>query len=560
MQRLKKTIYFLLHQWKWSFAITTLGILFWLLLWPSMLVQKSDGMFAGHPFVWADWSWHLAQTTWIAEHPIKEWRSCFPIYACETLNYPFLANAISGVLVKLGTSLTSAMTTSSFFESAISIIFLAILFAHITKKDHVTALSILLFVCSGGLGIWQTIIQKGLQGATQPIESTLFTQIPESGIEFTNIIVGMLVPQRAFLLGLVFALPALFILWKIASQKSFSALYFPIFYLCMAILPIAHTHSFVIVGWTTIWIAIGHFLSQATWDMRARSARTWLLLGIPTLIISAFMYVFFLRPSHPTEPFTSIHIGWLAKEGLLNIVLFWFKNWGVFLVLSAVGTLMLEKKNTTLRHWTWAWWSLFILANLIQFQPQLWDNSKFFAWVYLGLSPIAGQAIFKLRKIKHIGKILAVLALLLSCGSGFADLTSFFKKSSTPVQMFSPAQLELAENVQRMTSKNAIFLTSEYPSNPISSLSGRAIILGYSGWIYSYGMPYAERQRDVLAMFQGDENTTSLLQKYKIDFVLIGENEYSLEPNSRYFSERYPILFSNSAGQIFDVRSFNRKN
>nr|MDP9211871.1 hypothetical protein [bacterium] len=89
-----------------------------------------------------------------------------------------------------------------------------------------------------------------------------------------------------------------------------------------------------------------------------------------------------------------------------------------------------------------------------------------------------------------------------------------------------------------------VWLTGQQVNNPVASLAGRRLVLGYTGWLWSYGLDFAQRESDVRRMYEGVPETPELLRQYRIDFVMIGPSERADEGyavNEAFFRERYPV-------------------
>src|SRR3989344_5604138 len=86
------------------FLILTLGSYFSIVFW-KILNFKPDGLYAGHVNVWSDWSLHIAIANIFAFKSPQYWFSYHPLYAGGKFTYPFLADFISGMLMRLGISL-----------------------------------------------------------------------------------------------------------------------------------------------------------------------------------------------------------------------------------------------------------------------------------------------------------------------------------------------------------------------------------------------------------------------------------------------------------------------
>ena len=95
----------------------------------------------------------------------------------------------------------------------------------------------------------------------------------------------------------------------------------------------------------------------------------------------------------------------------------WWLLWGMALPAAIAGA-FLERRGPFL----WGGGLLFILANLILFQPISWDNSKIFLWAYFGLSGCMAQS---LRRLWARGPLVRPFALVLSFWLTVTGLANF---------------------------------------------------------------------------------------------------------------------------------------
>ena len=74
-----------------------------------------------------------------------------------------------------------------------------------------------------------------------------------------------------------------------------------------------------------------------------------------------------------------------------------------------------------------------------------------------------------------------------------------------------------------------MFLTFGRPNDPVLAVAGRIGVMGYGGWLWSYGISFESRYEDVQTMYNGcaaDAATCpvfSLLRKYGISYVEIDD-------------------------------------
>jgi len=79
--------------------------------------------------------------------------------------------------------------------------------------------------------------------------------------------------------------------------------------------------------------------------------------------------------------------------------------------------------------------------------------------------------------------------------------------------------------------------------------------LSFIGWAWSHGQDYGERERDLHSIYALTPDTPDLLQKYRIDYVVIGPNERSeMHANEDGFRARYPVIAQSPTYEVFDVR------
>ncbi len=86
-------------------------------LWPRMLFERSDGLYAGWRTLWADWSVHFAYANVFAYRRIEDWFSTNPVFAGAGFHYPFLADGLSGLLMRAGMDLIPAFVIPSLIAS-----------------------------------------------------------------------------------------------------------------------------------------------------------------------------------------------------------------------------------------------------------------------------------------------------------------------------------------------------------------------------------------------------------------------------------------------------------
>jgi len=502
--------------------------LYFVLLWTRQYFVTPDGISAGWIGSWADGAVHLTYASTFAYGPgIK---GDHPLFAGHPFTYPFASDLLTGYLAKLGFPITVAHILLGFILSLSLLILLYLFYLRLFHRDSIAILASNLFFFSGGLGwYWflRDLFSSGL--STLAHLPRQYTHYPEVGIEWINTISGLLIPQRALLLALPVGLFLFLLLWRIyrhPRQISFTLLLTGS--LLLGLLPIIHPHTLFVVGLVTLFLA--RFAPRSSQS----KLLLFLILASPLGLILAAR---FILPATGSG-FFSWFPGWLSTSASISWFKFWILNWGLTLPIFTIAFFHLPPP---LRRFTSPFILVFILANLIQFQPYAWDNVKIFIWVYL---VFAGAIASLLINWFTRHSFLTSLLLLVLISSGLLDSLRLLDLSQNQIPMYSSEQLEIAHFLRTNTSATARFLTSDTHNHLVPTLTGRPILMGYPGWLWTYGIDYHSREQHIATIFAGTDPALDLLHQYAIDYVVIGPSEqHKYTPNQAFFTDHFsPIL------------------
>jgi hypothetical protein len=200
---------------------------------------------------------------------------------------------------------------------------------------------------------------------------------------------------------------------------------------------------------------------------------------------------------------------------------------------------------------------IFVVVNVVAFQPWDWDNHKVLVYWFLATSIIvAGLLAWAWRRwsgvLPRVGLAAAVLTMTLS--GVFEDVGTFLGQSRYP--MLSPQDIALAEQVREATPRDALFVVGMDNHEPISMLTGRRIFVGYANWLWTEGVPYEFRAAVVSQMYKDLANAGPLFAAYKIDFIAVGPMDRRLfGADDTALRATYPIVAQTADWAVFDVRS-----
>src|SRR5439155_809598 len=185
---------------------------------------------------------------------------------------------------------------------------------------------------------------------------------------------------------------------------------------------------------------------------------------------------------------------WIAlRQGL---------GWRPFLF---AGHALVRWFPTAFPTWFAPMWLWFVVPNVIVLQPWVWDNTKFFVfWALLG-SVVAAGVLAGMLMRGPATAIVAVTVMVLLGLSGALDLARASDFSKSNVQFTDAGGLKVADWVRHNTSPTTIFAFADEPNSPIPCLAGHRELVGYPGWLWTYGLAdYVQKIDDDNKILKGD--------------------------------------------------------
>jgi hypothetical protein len=530
------------------FVLATWGLYF-CVLWPRMLFERSDGLYAGWRTVWADWAVHLSYANVFAYWPIGDWFSSNPVFATADFAYPFLADAVSGLLMRAGMELVSAFVLPSIVASLALVSLLFLFYALLLGSSRAAVLASTLFFTNGGAGFLQFAADLAREPSLRLLRlpPREYTYLPEHGIQWINVVSSEILPQRALLLGVPLALLVLISAWRWRQRgfENVSNAKLAGLGVLASLLVITHAHSYlalVLFCGMLFLFDLSHY-------------RRWLVFAAAAALSSLVLLALFYDQAS-TARFIRWQPGWLANPthgGHGPLWLFLWLNWGVFLPIAAVSIIRFRYYRDPL---VLGAVLLFIACFLFRFQPHAWDNTKLLTWAHLLLCiPVARYLQHLWSKRRAISRCLAVVLFLFTTASGFLEVWRLTRTSEIAVRMWSSQEIALAEAFRSVSAPLSLVLTSDHHHNWVTPLSGRPVLLGYRGWLASYGIDYSTVERDVRTMLQGGPRAAELLERYGVEFAAIGRSERrDFGAAEGYFRRHHQLILEEADYSVFEIR------
>ena len=508
-----------------------------------------DGAIYTGQCTYGDMCMHLGFISSLAEQ--QTFPPFYNILPSARICYPFLCDSVSASLYLLGTPLRWAYIVPMLFAFAQIYAGFWFLAREICRRAKAPILAFLFFFLNGGFGMIYFIKDYSLHDLFTGFYKTP-TNLTEKGMRWVNVIADMLLPQRATLFGWAALLAVLFLLFR-AVFRDDKAAWLPAGILG-GLLPMIHTHSFFALGLMAIcWLL--YSLIRDGWT--AKWFTRWCLFGIPAVLLAIpQLLIWTFRSVGGNESFLRLGFDWV-NGGQENWFWFWLKNVGPLFVITPIAFLFGDREKRGIFSGAIL---IFVLCELVIFQPNIYDNNKllyvsYFFCCFLSADAVAGW----LEKMRSRALRSASLALLLLLTSNAAVFTLAREMISGTreygYRLFSSDEVSAADYIMDNTEPDALFLTDDNHNNLVAVMTGRNIVCGSSSFLYYHGLDYVPEQQKAEAMLTNSDFFESNRKSSGIDYVYMGYFERSMAGNILpYLEEHYPLVFSSGQIMIFDVR------
>lgn len=526
-----------------------------------------------------------------------------PNFAGMKFSYPFVADLISAMFVRLGVPVREAMLVQN-VAWAFSLLVVLERFVHRLVKDGLAArLAPFLLFFSGGLGfIW---FFGDFFAQTKGFFQFL-SEIPKDytiGDQFRwgNSLVTLFITQRSLLLGMPITLIVLGVLWRVFSadrdggqglhhpersrnvEKTAAALLagrslsLVVSGLLAGSLVLIHLHSLAVLFVVCVVLIVLR-PARSVWSGLALFGSCVSLVAVPELVWSLS------GSATRASEFLAVHFGW-DKRGD-SFLWFWLKNTGLFIPLLAAGVYLvwsrrsgpseviaghdgsgkkrkskktadkiigeaLEKNSADAVLFYVPFALIFVLSNSFKFAPWEWDNIKLLIYWYTASLPFAAAALaWSWRRCGHY-RFAAGLAFAFLIFSGGLDVWRTVS-GQIEYKVFDNDAITVANRIRASTAPDSVFANAPTYNSAVV-LTGRRSLMRYSGHLSSHGIDYRQREADLKVIYRGGPQAEELVAKHGISYILVSpEERNTLSPNEDYF-HRYPVVAESGQYKVYRV-------
>lgn len=511
-------------------SILPLVLIGWVLMLNHVIVPASDGSLHSGQSTYGDMCMHLGIISSISVQ--QSFPPEYSLLPGTAIGYPFLCDSVSSTFYTLGAGLRFSALLPAMYAYLLVVAGAYLLFEVWLGRGGAATLALYLFFVGGGFGFayFFDLSEAGGGGISQILSGfyTTPTNYTDKGIYWVNPIADMLVPQRATLFGWALLFPCLHLLYRAAILDE-HRLFLPLGVLA-GCLPLVHTHSFLALGVISLVLLIANCLS-----LRG-GLRLFLCYGLIAAALAAPQLLCFTFKQAASGSFLRLHWNWVNDKD--SWLWFYVKNMGLIFLLMPPALACARRES---RLFFAGGALLWLICELVVFQPNLYDNNKLIFVSYALMCGLTAEFMAKvwtaLREgaLRRAAPVLAAFTLTACFLSGGLTLAREYVSGDhlglggwveSGYQVVSAQQRRLAEYVSENTEPDAVFATATNHNNAIAMLTGRSIVCGAGTFLYYHGLDYQPREAALKLVYeQPAEWLDFYAQEYGIDYLLVSSHE-----------------------------------
>lgn len=492
-----------------------------------------------------------------------------PIFYGNKLKYHFGLNMFRGWLLALTNKWSFSVLWPLYALALLNVSLIFLIYRKFVKNSWLALLSLFLFFFGAGIAGWGSLLGKPVRRLID--FSFLFNG---QNTDFGPVLSMAFTHQHTFFLG-TFGF-SLFLLLLLKIKEIPRPFYVGTAGMVLGILPLMHVHSFVVACLTSGIVALTCLYKKEYADFK----RFLLVIGLGALI--SLPQILFLRASTgfsvPDVSFPSFRLGWMTGVGYGSVVFptadrsifswsfleFIWVNFGilipVFVFLVVFFIYRYHLIHTTQRKimalLAIGASSIFMMVQTIQFQAWDFDNNKILVYSLFFAAPFIVWSLWNLFYISRFWQVFTLtVVLFFSTFSGVVDTIYYMRLSERelPVIFDLDAQ-KMAEYIRNNIKEQDFILTTTDSHNPVSSLAGRQILMGYGGWLWTRGIDYTKRMDSLKKFYQSPMQNKIFLDTWRVSYMLFdptAAHEYKAEKTD--FEVLFPKQFEAGRFTLFRV-------
>ncbi|OGH47943.1 MAG: hypothetical protein A3A51_00390 [Candidatus Levybacteria bacterium RIFCSPLOWO2_01_FULL_39_10] len=474
----------------------------------------------------------------------------YPLFPGEPINYHFLFYAFVGLLEKTGLPIGLALNIPSLLGFSFLLLMIYLLANLLFKSKSVGIISVIFFLFNSSLSYYYYFEDKSasLQSFLQIPNITDFQSFAPYGDGIISAFWNLNIYTNQRHLALSFALSLFIVYFLIKPIFNNEKSNIKLGIVLGAVLGLSFfLHLAVFFMTAVVVIILGILFSKI------RKSSFIALFVSAIIALPQYLYVSSGEGYNP-----QFVLGYLLSDNLSfsNFSEFWIFNLGLSIILIPLGFLLSDSKQKRILV---AFFSLFIIGNVIQFSPEIAANHKFFNYFLLVGNMFSAYVLLKLWHKKNFLKPVVVVLFLLMVFGGIIDFFPIYNDGG--VTLVDYKRNDASSWILKNTSPDSVFLNTSFLYNP-ASLVGRKIFLGWPYFAWSQGYDTNKRGEIMRSILGANEKSEAcdLLKENNIDYIEIKRQnppDLDIPPISNIFEKEFENIYvsKNEDTLYFDVNT-----
>ncbi len=519
--------------WLQLALVVPMGLLSAYLQYTHVLRNIGGALYVGQS-TYGDLCLHLGIATSLRNAAFPPTYSLLP---GALLGYPFLGDSMATSMLLCGSTLRLSFVLTGTLMMLLVYLGFVVLCWDLTRSRAATVVAFVLMFLNGGLGFIYALDGIGKDASAFREIFTGFyrtpTNQPSLNLRWVNVLCDMMIPQRTLLTGWMALVPALWLLTNAVRRRG--ARLFALLGVWAGAMPMIHTHSFLALGLISAG-AMAYCLAHAPANRRRGVLMRFLLYGGVAAALALPQLLTWSVPQTVKGGALRFRFNWVNNQkGRLIDGYFWFwiKNVGLIWLMMVPAALCGRRgargfdarRQSAFRMLGLGALLVYVVAELIQFQPNEYDNNKLFYVAYMAMMPAMGWYLVtlfgRLRGIR--GRALIAAAFMLV--STLSGALTIGREVVSRYQLFNRCETEAAKFVEANTPEDAVFLTGVQHKNPVAALAGRRIICGTPSYLFFHGIDYTGAYVALAQMLEFPADSADLFEQYGVDYAYISSYE-----------------------------------
>lgn len=566
--------------------ISGLILLHLLLLSKTFLIDSQKNMRAAVAG-YGDIPFHMTQVSKFAFEKKIDFNE--PIFDGERLRYAFFINLISGNVLRFSGNWAFAMQAPVMLFMASGIVLMFLSYRNFLKSALGASIAVAIFLFGSGLEGYFLVQNQLIAANRTPVTFTQYlvdksvstiskwdAKFPEQNVDWGAPLSLVFLHQRAFILGF-FCFSLFWFLFNKWRATPKNTVFLAATGVVAGISPLAHYHSFVVM-----LVVLSVF---GVWGLAKRNYHFVKRLMVMCAIAAVFalpQIAYLVQGKNGLtlgdQPFIKLRFGWMVeptigsiqfdptKGILLGQILpflnFLWINFGIILPVFLLAIIIIVSSDKFRRVFPNAailaaiGLVLFIFNQLVRFQPWDYDNNKILVYFQFFAAPLVVALFIWISKVSKVIGFSAILVFIFAVT--FTGVLDEIPRLLVPTEqmpvIFGTDAIAMGEFIKNNVGQSEKIVTTSTHLNPVSSLAGMPVLVGYPGWLWTRGINYGDREHNLQAFYQSPLHFKNILTLYHAKYVLVDPTAiYDWKVNTAEFDAGYKLLFRKGQYSLYEV-------